>query len=430
MFLVIVRAIHEMRFLFLYRHLNVLGGLETLIARMSAWLLEHGHEVTLIVEASGLEKRLMPKGLQLIEVGTGWDRLCYRSSAAKAWKLLDQPAPDVIKSFEAECSWIATILSAVIGSRPRVMIGDYGPGFVPDRKVRFRNLLYRILVRNVADNVPKQSRLFYSREQLEEFRSAYGSSQEGNIWILPVDDRKFLGIKRNPKWGHLVSIGRLDPMKEYNLHMVDVVDRLVHSGYDVTWTVYGDGSFEVPMRKRVAERSLEGRIHIKGRLSNERIGEALTDAYAFVGMGTAIIEASFCRVPGVVAMAHDISGVTYGPIYNFPPGNVGEFMSEPPNRTIELELARILKMTPGGYSEEMQRVNQYAQHYGQDNQMKQFLEICAKAAPASSSWSILLSYFLFTMARKTWRVLRRRAFDSLHSARTAEYLAGSRPHLL
>lgn len=396
-----------MHFLFLYPRLDNLGGIETLIARMSDWLIEDGHTVTLLLESSGVEKRLMPPGLAVVEAGKEWSCLSRRRSAKASWSRLGLPAPDVIKSFEAECSWMGTMLSMVIRPTPRLVIGDYGPGFVPDRRVPFRNPLYRIFVRNIANHVPPCGRMFMSNEQLKEFQGTYGLQQQGHVWYLPVDGRRFADLKRAPRPGHLVSIGRLDPMKEYNLYMIDVVRRLVDRGFDVTWSVYGDGSFAELMRQRIADASLKDRVRLMGRLSYDRMGEVLANAFAFVGMGTAVIEASLCRVPGVVAMGHDATGVTYGPVYKFPVGNVGEFMALPPSSTVEAELVRLLTMSPGEYDREMESVYQYANQYSPDVQMERFLDICRKASPVRSSAVLIASHDAVQCARRLWARIKK-----------------------
>ena len=88
-------------------------------------------------------------------------------------------------------------------------------------------------------------------------------------------------------------------MKEYNLYMVDIVHRLRAKGLAVEWSVYGEGSLRSSIEARIAELNLENTIVLKGALPYERFGEAMQSAYVFVGMGTSIIEAGLCQVPGV-----------------------------------------------------------------------------------------------------------------------------------
>jgi len=384
-----------MHFLFIYESLG-LGGTETLIARMAKWLIQHDHQVTLLVKSSGVEKRLMPPGLKIIELGERYEKLYFYIGAKKIWKRLGLNVPVLIKAFDPKSAWIGTILSTVLSPNPTLLVGAYGPYFIPDCKRPFRNWYGRLMTRNIERNVDCRSRVFMNAELLNEFRATYGSDQKGLIWHLPVDGKQFSNAKRNPKWGAIVSVGRLELMKEYNLYMIDVIKRLAQKGHDVTWTVYGDGPFEARMRKQIDAESLQGRIFLKGKVEYSKLSEAFSEAYIFVGMGTAIIEAAFCRVPGVVALAHDTTGMTYGPLYNFPPGNCGDLMDSPPARSVENEIERILKMSPVEYEIEMSRVQSYAGCYGIDHQMTAFLKIAEQAKAAKKDLLLFLGYYFYS----------------------------------
>ncbi len=182
-------------------------------------------------------------------------------------------------------------------------------------------------------------------------------------------------------------------MKEYNLYMVDVVASLRHRGIPVTWTVYGEGSFRLAMESRIAALQLNDAIHLAGSIKNSDIPAALKDAYIFVGMGTAIIEAALCGVPGVMALAYERSECTYGPLYKFTFGNVGERMDAAPHTTVSAEIERILRLSPQEYEDEVQKNLQYARRYDMDATMQMFLEIVEKASPPRSSKTLLAMYY-------------------------------------
>ena len=181
-----------------------------------------------------------------------------------------------------------------------------------------------------------------AEEQIQEFRQNYGHHRNPIFWPLPVEDPSKNGPARTPQWGRIVSVGRLAPMKEYNFYMIDVVARLRQKGYPVTWTVFGEGEFGEAMKARINGLEMDKAIELKGRLAYSEFAVAMQQAYVFVGMGTSIIEAALCGVPGVVALAHDTSGVTYGPLYRFRFGNCGAIMDRAPGTTVEAEIERIL----------------------------------------------------------------------------------------
>ena len=133
---------------------------------------------------------------------------------------------------------------------------------------------------------------------------------------------------------------------------------------------------------------------MKGVIAYSRFAEALRDAHVFVGMGTAVIEAALCGVPGPVALAYDETGLTYGLLYRYTFGNAGELMDAPPNTTIEIEIERLLNLSNEGYEDEVKRTREYARRYEMDQTMERFLEIVAKATAPKASRALFYWYYL------------------------------------
>lgn len=121
-----------MTFLLIYTNLELLGGIETLIDRMAAWLIKRGHGVTLLVEYAGSERRLLPPGLRLIESRGHYRDLFFRGRLPAALAALDLDRPDVIKAFDAKSTWVATLLSTHNAPNVPVMSGcTGGPVLLP-----------------------------------------------------------------------------------------------------------------------------------------------------------------------------------------------------------------------------------------------------------------------------------------------------------
>jgi hypothetical protein len=190
--------------------------------------------------------------------------------------------------------------------------------------------------------------------------------------------------------------------------MIDVIAELRKKGYAVTWTVYGEGEFAGAMQERINALGQGEAIELKGRLANSQFASAMQQAYVFVGMGTSIIEAALCSVPGVVALAHDSRGLTYGPLYRFRFGNVGELMETSPGTTVEAELERMLKLREEEYEKEMQRTREYAMAYTVDGgSMDRFLEIASKASPLKVSYMLFNQYYLLSIIKRLWQKVKR-----------------------
>ena len=170
-------------------------------------------------------------------------------------------------------------------------------------------------------------------------------------------------------------------MKEYNLYMIDVVKELIRRGHDVTWSVYGEGPYEAEMRQRIKQEGLESVISLEGTVPYERFWQVLQDAYVFVGMGTAILEAALFGVPNVGAIGYERQGLTFGPSHRLPSGSIGQLSVNPPRLKVVDEIERILKFNSTEYDAEQDAVCRHVQVHTMEQSMTRFLELVRQADP-------------------------------------------------
>jgi hypothetical protein len=371
-----------MNFLLVYPSPGILGGIETLMGRMSRWLLEQGHQVTILTSSDEHWRDVVPKEARCLALGEKFGGLKYHFHAGRLLKELGVPAPDVIKSFNVKSAWIASQIATRINNGCKVIAGIYNPNVFtvecPPSSLAFwrRDGLY---LRNFLNNIPTNARLFCDVSQIEELQATH--QQEGLLWPLPIDTRHFLPATRKAKWGKIVSVGRVSPMKEYNLYMIDVVKELIRRGRNVTWSVYGEGPYEPEMRRRIKQEGLESVISMEGTVPYERFWQVLQDACVFVGMGTSILEASLFRVPNVVACGYDREGVTYGPLHRLPQGSIGQLTTCPPRLKVVDEIERILGFNDAEYAAEQEAVYRHVQVHTMEQSMTRFLELVREADP-------------------------------------------------
>jgi glycosyltransferase involved in cell wall biosynthesis len=377
----------------------VVGGIETLIMRMAAWLISNGHEVSLVVPHLPPKEIAVPPGLLIYELQHDFDRLFNFSQAGKIWKSRGLPSVDIIKAFEIASAWIVPILSAFMVAPPKAIVGFYRP-IEAECSASFRHFLQRILFKNIIKNFAPASRLFMSEDVLSEFLATSKVAECGSFWPLPVDPSPFQDIQRRPKRHRIISIGRLAPMKEYNEVMLFVMRDLLAKGLDVRWTVYGDGAFRGSLEQQRDQLGLRNLVEFKGSIKYSEMAGVLTDAYAFVGMGTAAIEASMAGVPSVVAIAHDATGATYGCLHHLPFGNCGDRMKTPPPRTIAAELERLLRLSDSDYAHECATARTAALQYDIDAAMRRFLQLVEHAAPARRSKFLGALFHLYMITRR------------------------------
>lgn len=360
-----------------------MGGIATLMARMAEWLATKGHTVELLVEKRGELGDILPQSVLIRDVGSDFESLCRPLAARSAIAKLGLGAFDVIKAFDTKSAWIGSLLASGMRPRPKVLCGNYGLGFFPPRHKPFRAMWPRLHARNVVKNYTPGNLLLMGEEHRMILKQNYGPQYDGIVWPLPVDASRFEGAKRSPKRGQIVSIGRLSPMKEYNLYMIDIVAGLVARKECVEWHVYGEGAYENEMREAIAARGLDQHVRLHGRIDYQMLQQALREAWIFVGMGTAAVEAAVCGVPTVVAMAYDRVGRTYGVLQDWSFGNVGDLGDSAPEKTVEMEIVRLLKLSDDDYKEESRAAKAYALRYDKDLLMEKYLTVVASAPPAS-----------------------------------------------
>lgn len=390
-----------MHLLLIYPSPGILGGIETLIVRMSRWLVNSGHTVTVLADSPDHWTNLLPKEVRCIALGRRFPQLYYYYHARRLWKSLGIEKPDVIKTFDIGSSWIGCQLAAMIGNETRLLAGIYNP-FVFSWYYSVKSSPFweakNLYVKNFVENIPANNRLFCSVEQIEELKKTH--ARNGMLWPIPVATDEFEPASRRAKWGKIVSIGRLSPMKEYNLYMIDVVKDLLKRGFDVTWCVYGAGEYEAEMKEAIRKNGLERVISMEGTIPYRRFRSALEDAYVFVGMGTTILEASLFKVPNVTAAAYERQGLTWGPVYRIPRGSLGPTSDVAPTLKVTDEIERILRLQPAEYTAEEERVYDHVQVHTMEASMKQFMDLARSASPIKQPKALYLANYPYWLMRR------------------------------
>ena len=303
-----------LRFVLVYNHLYT-GGIETLILRLANWLVEHGHSVHLLLsEKKGELLELLDTRCVVEELGFYRELRILQYRKARCVN-----EANVFMSFEPSTLWYACFLYHRSGSSAKCHLhGIYHPNDFEHYGNEYSKFLS-------TDVLPPESLLFMNQAVKTSHEGHVGKSFEAShIWPLPVEVKSVRDTLRSPKKFRIVSIGRLTRFKTYNLFMVDVVQRLVEKGYDVQYDIYGEGTLRNTISELIREKQLEERIFLRGNIPYDQLPEVFESAYAFVGMGTAAIEAAIARVPTIASIVYSKAPLAYGLIHELPGYNCGE----------------------------------------------------------------------------------------------------------
>ena len=359
--------------LLVYTHLRT-GGIETLIIRMANWLTKEGHDVTVFLLESGELISLLDERVKVIISPTKY--LFYIPFLGKGFlkKILDKKFTGIY-SFGPEGCYIASFIYKYTShmEKPIFLNGIYHPyEFALSGEI---SITGRMIINLYNNFINDSSKIFMSEEvRFGNEKILKRQMHQSLIWPLPIDESRFKNINRKIKPFRIVSIGRFAKFKTYNLYMINIIEELWEKGYDATWDVYGFGPLELQMRELINQKGLNNRIFIRGVLEYEKIASTLSTAHVFVGVGSALIEAGFCKVACVPAIADDLEGVTYGSLYELPYYSCGERVNNLSTVSVISAICRIFDMNVEDYNVEVEKTYKYVQAYSIDPIMKKFIE--------------------------------------------------------
>jgi glycosyltransferase involved in cell wall biosynthesis len=137
----------------------------------------------------------------------------------------------------------------------------------------------------------------------------------------------------------IVSIGRLEHFKTYNLTMLDVVRRLRQDGLNVHWEVYGSGPLQGKMAETARDYDIADAVSFRGDINYDEIPRALSQAFGFVGSGLSVMEAAAMGVPSIPAIEYSQQPRTFGFISDI----AGDSFFEPGIYDTEYDIADLLR---------------------------------------------------------------------------------------
>lgn len=386
-----------------------MGGYQTLIMRMSDYLIKKEHSVYLI--AQGLDDRLRSEfneGLAIQTSGTSFLTLYERGAFKEFYSQCDLPKFDVTICIDMASYIIGSMIKLEAEScNTRVVLGLFQPDSVRQLKSNSPTaLLVRWILKKQASSV---SVVAMTKRLQVEWNLAFGRHAMAGFIPLPVDLKPFRDIERRPKPYKIVSVGRLDDYKTYNLFMPAIIRRLVDQGFDMSYEIYGEGVFRPQIEALVEELGLKERISLMGYLPYAQFPEVLEEAYAFIGMGTAAIEAAAAGVPTIYSAPRDMAGVTHGLLHRFDLTELGGFAEET-NPTLKVKdvLRGLLNLETEQYKLECQKSHDSMELYSMGRVMSQYevlLDASVEARPRSI-WGIWLYCDLIRVVRKCRNMMR------------------------
>ena len=392
-----------MKILFMQDDALVLGGTKTLIARLAGKFLDRGDSVDVLFKtnrSSGAVMRAFPEGVQFFF----FDSSC-RTKLTFPYRLR-RNLPDLSERYDAiftlslDAYYFSMILKAYCGLKGSSYFYVVNPNAI-------QNDLSRQLKLPTIKESPVESFIFMNdecRRRFEEYLPLEGRSSA--IIPLPVKPRE--SLLGRPVLNRIVSIGRIDPdMKTYNWNFIEDVVKLRQKYPDLVWDIYGTGdvAFITMLKEKIEEYECASFIRFNGEVQHSDMESVLSGAVAFVGMGTAAVEAAFTGTPAIVAIAFSETPASYGMLHELPFGNVGEQNESLVEKPLGSILDGILSMNTEQYIKLREASRAFAFRYDVDaifQRLSEYIQMnpsLVDYVPARSLWNVF-NYLLFRVRVK------------------------------
>jgi len=401
-----------MNILFLHKALSPIGGIETLIIRLLKKNMENDNvSISLLLYQhdsinSGLLKEAYKYTLHL-QYYSGWSNplLFQTLHIAEGY--------DVIFCMGWRSLLQGFLFRKKYNPQAKICVGVYHSRefcWDPSLKSFSQKLILRIL-----KELPSENIIFMSKESRAEHEKVLKLTfSESPIIPLALNLNKKKLVRQTCDMSSLriISIGRLVDFKTYNFYMLDVVKSLREkTGLNFEYHVYGDGECFDLLMSEVDNKGLKGICFFHGSIAYEDMYTVLESAWAFVGMGTSLLESASFGVPSIVAIESESRPITYGFVHELNVINCGEIDESLETFMIEDKLVNLAKLSRKDYDAMVRASKDAMKVYDIDHVFDAMIDVFSKAKPDSIHLSFC-DRFLDSLTSVWWKAVAILGFKS------------------
>lgn len=303
-----------------------LGGIETHILRLAEELHGRGIEVQVLLLTQKHDARLLAELRQYAVVHFAADMLKNPASPLRnnlQCMAVMPPREAELKQLLAgvDCVHVCGVWSLVYyirhvlprAPRTKVVCGVYHQNEFNFRSIHprfFQQLLFQL----VDQSIPAGSMLFFNEKSIDTAVELYGEKYTGSdVFPIGIKFRQdAINPSQNVQSRKIISVGRITSFKTYNFKMVAAFPEILKIDPAFEYHIYGDGEQLPELRQFIEARGLQQSVILHGSLPYQDFEKVIGEAFAFVGSGTALLEAAAMGVPAIIGIESDEEGLTYG----------------------------------------------------------------------------------------------------------------------
>lgn len=377
-----------MKILFVYGNMYSWGGIQTLLTRLAPELRARGHEVGLLTR---------PRGLSWDDTSEIVDRLSRDATIQLAdgdWFRAPRSVgtlaeADVLFACSLESLLLAALVQEHLLPSARIVAGVFSPREYCWKTSRLKRRWSQHLSERLVGRLPAQNFAFSMESMARQTGECLGRDlSAAPLLPIPIDTERFRPTPdRRVDPSKIVSVTRLAPYYTHHAAMIRVIRDLRDAGHDFEYHAYGDGPTRGALEADVRRLGVEGAVFFHGTVEYERLADVLGDAFLYVGMGTALLEAAACGVPALVGIDSHPGAATYGFVHETVGTDLGSHVPDHPEYPIEERILWLAGRSNDEYRQVERATRARAEEFGADRVIPRFVDIVGGALPFSFSIS-------------------------------------------
>ncbi len=375
-----------MRILFVYANMYSLGGIQTLLLRYSRQLSSMGHEVHLLTRSPAPPTDVT---MAIVDEFARHGRVHVAeqgyASALGSVRRADIPAAEVIVGCNVESSLLGALVQAKLMPQARLVVGAFAAREYCWKVRSWQRRWDQRLIERLMRTVPL-SNVFFSTDAMARVTGACLGRDFSDSAVIPLAiDTEVPPRAERPPPGpmRVVSVARLDRYYIHHWHMVGVVSELRREGLEIEYHVHGDGPGREDLADEIRAHGVGDAVFLHGSLPYPEFGAAVEQAFAFIGLGTALIEAGVREVPALVGIAHDPDPLTYGFLGETTGNDLGGRIDGVPEYSIADKLRWLAAADERQYAEVAQACRHMAREFGIGSIAPDLVDVLRSALPYS-----------------------------------------------
>lgn len=283
-----------MKKVFFYINTLRKGGAERVILQLATLFNKNGYNTTLITSFNAEDEYKMIDSIKRVSL---FDKQIQGSRLMRNYKLISslrsyckRESPDVLVSFMQEPNFRAVI--STIGLKTKTVVSIRN-----DPKIEYSGRVGRFIGKLILPFA--NGAVFQTKEAMEWFPKRL--KRKSIIIPNPVKEQFFI-TERKPNYGEIVSVGRLEPQKNFSL-LIKAFSKVSEILPNLKLKIYGEGTLRKELSALIQKLDLTQSVFLMGQTDD--VANALSTADVFVlssdyeGMPNALMEAMAMGIPCV-----------------------------------------------------------------------------------------------------------------------------------